>query len=516
MGGRQGIRVVGIEEAVTGGGESSSVESLKIGKTTVRGHFTVPSLKGGWKEACCGWPAAATPSPSSPRRGTPRGLGATPPAPLSSSSRLRVVPLDLPAVDGLPEGAESTADVPPEKVGLLKKAFDGLAAPFARFVAEACAAGDGEAVTAAAGFLRKPDWIIPDFAHSWIWPIAEEHKIPYATFLIVPAALVAILGPRRENLTHPRTTAEDYMVQPPWIPFPSNIAYRRRHEAEWMVAAFRANASGVSDMDRFWESEQHPNCRLIIYRTCPEIEPRLFPLLTELFAKPAIPAGLLMFPDTINNDDDASEQSFVPPTIEWLDKQSEKSVIYVALGSEAPLTEDHVRELALGLELANVRFLWALRPPRGDGGSNDGGAAEILPDGFESRVAARGIVCTQWVPQLRVLAHRAVGGFLTHCGWGSTIESFQFGHPLVMLPFIVDQGLIAEAMAARGIGVEVARNDDGLFHRDDVAAAVRRVMVEEEGKVLARKAKELSDIVGDREQQEMYLDELVGYLQLYK
>lgn len=53
MGGRQGIRVVGMEEAVTGGGESSSVESLKIGKTTVRGHFTVPSLKGGgWKEAC--------------------------------------------------------------------------------------------------------------------------------------------------------------------------------------------------------------------------------------------------------------------------------------------------------------------------------------------------------------------------------------------------------------------------------------------------------------------------------
>lgn len=47
MGGRQGIRVVGMEEAVTGGGESSSMESLKIGKTTVRGHFTVPSLRGG-------------------------------------------------------------------------------------------------------------------------------------------------------------------------------------------------------------------------------------------------------------------------------------------------------------------------------------------------------------------------------------------------------------------------------------------------------------------------------------
>nr|XP_015645233.1 UDP-glycosyltransferase 91C1 [Oryza sativa Japonica Group] len=449
---------------------------------------------------------------------TPRNaarLGATPPAPLSSSSRLRVVPLDLPAVDGLPEGAESTADVPPEKVGLLKKAFDGLAAPFARFVAEACAAGDGEAVTAAAGFLRKPDWIIPDFAHSWIWPIAEEHKIPYATFLIVPAALVAILGPRRENLTHPRTTAEDYMVQPPWIPFPSNIAYRRRHEAEWMVAAFRANASGVSDMDRFWESEQHPNCRLIIYRTCPEIEPRLFPLLTKLYTKPAIPSGLLVPPALDDNDIgvyNRSDRSFVA-VMQWLDKQPNKSVIYVSLGTEAPITADHMHELAFGLELAGVRFLWALRRPSGINCHDD----MLLPSGFETRVAARGLVCTEWVPQVRMLAHGAVGVFLTHCGWGSTVESFHYGQPLVMLPFIADQGLIAQAVAATGVGVEVARNyDDGSFYRDDVAAAIQRVMVEEEGKELAHKAIELCGILGDRVQQEMYLYELIGYLQCYK
>mgnify|MGYP003703061959 CR=1 FL=1 len=108
---------------------------------------------------------------------TPRNaarLGAIPPA---LSAHLRVVPLDLPAVDGLPEGAESTADAPPEKVGLLKKAFDGLAAPFAGFVAEACAAGHGESTPTAAGFSRKPDWIILDFAQNWVWPIAEEHKV---------------------------------------------------------------------------------------------------------------------------------------------------------------------------------------------------------------------------------------------------------------------------------------------------------------------------------------------------
>uniref|UniRef100_A0A0D9WWL3 Uncharacterized protein n=1 Tax=Leersia perrieri TaxID=77586 RepID=A0A0D9WWL3_9ORYZ len=436
---------------------------------------------------------------------TPRNaarLGAIPPELLA---RLRIVSLDLPAVDGLPNGAESTADVPQEKIGLLKKAFDGLAVPFAGLIADICTnAGDGDAAINATGFSRKPDWIILDFAQYWIWPIADEHEIPCAMFSIVPATMVAFIGPKSQNSAHPRSKTEDYMVQPPWIPFPANIAYRR-HEAEWIATTFKPNASGVADMNRFWEVER-PQCRLIIYRSCPEVEPQLFPILTDLFAKPAVPAGLLVFPEIPRDAAaacDKSDETFTP-AMEWLDKQPDKSVIYVALGSEAPLTSDHVRELALGLELADVKFIWAFRAP-----SHDGVRMIDLPDGFESRIAARGLVCTKWVPQLRVLAHRAVGGFLTHCGWGSTVESFRFGHPLVMLPFITDQGLIAQAMAARGIGVEVARNyDDGSFHRGDVAAAVRRVMVETDGKTFARNAKELHDVLRDKERQEMYLSEL--------
>ncbi|KAF2921837.1 hypothetical protein DAI22_07g065000 [Oryza sativa Japonica Group] len=462
---------------------------------------------------------------------TPRNvarLGAIPPA---LSAHLRVVPLDLPAVDGLPEGAESTADVPPEKVGLLKKAFDGLAAPFAGFVAEACAAGDGEATTTAAGFSRKPDWIILDFAQNWVWPIAEEHKIPCAMFSIFPAAMVAFVGPRQENLAHPRTKTEHFMVQPPWIPFPSNVAYRRLHGAEWIAAVFRPNASGVSDADRFWEME-HACCRLIIHRSCPEAEPRLFPLLTELFAKPSVPAGLLMPPPPppppagVDDDDDdvSMDDQHIAMAMRWLDEQPERSVIYVALGSEAPLTVGHVRELALGLELAGVRFLWALRAPPPSSVNRDICAADadaadlLLPDGFRSRVAAArgGLVCARWVPQLRILAHRATGGFLTHCGWSSIFESLRFALPLVMLPLFADQGLGVQALPAREIGVEVACDDDGSFRKDAIAAAVRQVMVEEKGKALSRKAEELRDVLGDEGRQEMYLDELVGYLQRYK
>nr|TKW31464.1 hypothetical protein SEVIR_2G108400v2 [Setaria viridis] len=103
---------------------------------------------------------------------TPRNVARLPPVPAAGlSGQVRMVALPLPAVDGLPEGAESTADLPPEKVELLKAAFDGLAAPFADFLAAACSA-DGRS-----GELeRRPDWVVLDFAHHWLCPIADQHQ----------------------------------------------------------------------------------------------------------------------------------------------------------------------------------------------------------------------------------------------------------------------------------------------------------------------------------------------------
>jgi hypothetical protein len=341
-------------------------------------------------------------------------------------------------------------------------------------------------------------------------------------FIIVSGAFLAFAGPQHENEAHRRRTTEDYMVPPPWIPLPSTMAYRR-HEAEWIAAGFRPNASGVSDMDRFWEMERRPCCRLIIVRSCPEAEPPMFPLLARLFAKPVVPAGLLLPNDAAYDeaDDGALNSDGDEPTsvaMRWLDAQPRRSVIYVALGSEAPATAGHVRELARGLELSGARFLWALRPPAGIRP-----AEPLLPDGFEGRVSGRGVVLCGWVPQASVLAHAAVGAFLTHCGWGSMAEGlFRCGLPLVMLPFVLDQCLNARAAAARGLGVEVERDgDDGWFRGEDVAAAVRRVMAvgEEEGEALAlaRNAREAQKaVVGDMARQEGYVDELVEHLQRCK
>nr|CAB3455812.1 unnamed protein product [Digitaria exilis] len=315
---------------------------------------------------------------------TPRNAARLRAVPPELSVRLRVVTLDLPVVEGLPEGAESTADVSPEKVPLLKAAFDCLAAPFSALVGER---GGGEADGV---FDRKPDWIIYDL-------------IPCAMFLILPAALLAYVGPKHENEAHPRRTTEDFMAQPPWIPFPTTTIFHLRHEAMSRASEFQRNASGVADIDRLWKVHHH-SCRLIIHRSCPEAEPWLFPLLSDLFSKPVVPSGLLLPTDIAAGDVTGDDEPF-EAAARWLDGQPRRSVVY---------------------------------------------------------------------------------------------------------------GLIARAMAVRGVGVEVARDGDGSFSGEDVAAAVRRVMVEEEGEELARNAKELQRVVGDRVRDEQYVDELVEYLQRYK
>ena len=195
--------------------------------------------------------------------------------------------------------------------------------------------------------------------------------------------------------------------------------------------------------------------------------------------------------------------------IAWLDAQAaDGSVMYVNFGSIVVMTSEQLVEFAWGLAKSGRHFLWIIRPDlvKGD--------TAVLPPEFSAETVERGLVAS-WCPQQQVLNHPAVGAFLTHAGWSSLMESFLFGHPLVMLPLFADQGLTARVMAARGVGLEVPRDErDGSFGRADLASTVRRVMAreDEEGKALARNAREFQEMLCDRARQEEYVDELVEHL----
>uniref|UniRef100_A0A453Q994 Glycosyltransferase N-terminal domain-containing protein n=1 Tax=Aegilops tauschii subsp. strangulata TaxID=200361 RepID=A0A453Q994_AEGTS len=114
----------------------------------------------------------------------------------------------------------------------------------------------------------------------------------------------------------------------------------------------------------------------------------------------------------------------------WLDKfEDDKSVIYISFGSMAVLQPAHAAALAAALERTGAAFVWAVGP------------AVTLPDGFEERVASggRGMVIRGWAPQVAALRHRAVGWFVTHCGWNSVLESVAAGVTILAWPMTADQ-----------------------------------------------------------------------------
>ncbi|KAJ4968536.1 hypothetical protein NE237_015237 [Protea cynaroides] len=118
--------------------------------------------------------------------------------------------------------------------------------------------------------------------------------------------------------------------------------------------------------------------------------------------------------------------------LKWLDEMEPNSVLYVNFGSVAFMTNQHLIEFAWGLANSKHPFLWIIRPDvvRGD--------SAILPEDFMKETKDRGLLAS-WCPQEQVLSHSSVGGFLTHCGWNSTLESICGGVPTLCWPFFADQ-----------------------------------------------------------------------------
>uniref|UniRef100_A0A5B7AC21 Glycosyltransferase n=1 Tax=Davidia involucrata TaxID=16924 RepID=A0A5B7AC21_DAVIN len=121
--------------------------------------------------------------------------------------------------------------------------------------------------------------------------------------------------------------------------------------------------------------------------------------------------------------------------LKWLDSQEPNSVVYACLGSLSRLTPPQLIELGLGLEASNRPFIWVIR------GRNKSEELEkwILQERYEERTRGRGLLIRGWAPQILILSHPAIGGFLTHCGWNSTLEGVCGGVPVITWPLFAEQ-----------------------------------------------------------------------------
>lgn len=155
--------------------------------------------------------------------------------------------------------------------------------------------------------------------------------------------------------------------------------------------------------------------------------------------------------------------------ITWLDHQKPKSVLYVSFGTVVRLSHEELLEFWYGLVNSSKPFLWVIRQ---DLITKKDGLDQNVPLELELGTKERGFV-VDWAPQEEVLAHPSIGGFLTHSGWNSTLESISEGVPMLCWPCVVDQTVNSRCVSEQWrIGLDM----NGTCDRLVVEKMVRDVM----------------------------------------
>ncbi|KAG6389648.1 hypothetical protein SASPL_151120 [Salvia splendens] len=177
--------------------------------------------------------------------------------------------------------------------------------------------------------------------------------------------------------------------------------------------------------------------------------------------------------------------------LRWLDAQPRKTVVFLCFGRRGLHSAEQLKETAVALERSGHRFLWSVRNPPGKGGG-DPNLEEILPEGFLERTKDRGFVVRSWAPQLEVLGHEAVAGFVTHCGRSSVMEAVASGVAMIAWPLYAEQRMskvfLVEEMKA-ALPLDAA--EGGFVTADELERRVRELMDSNTGREIRRRVAEM-------------------------
>ncbi|KAK6933509.1 UDP-glucuronosyl/UDP-glucosyltransferase [Dillenia turbinata] len=384
------------------------------------------------------------------------------------SHSIQLVELNLPTLPDLPPHYQTTNGLPPHLMPTLREAFDLAEDNFSNIVKS-----------------LNPDLVVYDFIPPWAPAIASSYGIPAVPFITTGAAASCFM-----------CSLSKYT----YFPFPSIYTYDFARES--LSKKVQLLAHGLTDADHVSQCKERSS-KMVLIKSFKEIEGKYINYYSMLTNEKVVPVGPLV--------QDVVEQDKQKDIIQWLDNKEESSVVFVSFGSEYFLTHEELEETAYGLELSKVSFIWVVRFPTGENIKLE----EALPRGFLERVGQTGKVLEGWAPQRYILGHSSVGGFVSHCGWGSTMETMKLGVPIIAMPMHLDQPYNARLIEEVGVGLEPKRDNSGRLQRGEIAKVIREVMVGESGKNIKKKAKELSDTMLKKGEEEIDLvvDELV---QLFK
>uniref|UniRef100_A0A0E0LL52 Malvidin galactosylase UGT88C3 n=1 Tax=Oryza punctata TaxID=4537 RepID=A0A0E0LL52_ORYPU len=320
--------------------------------------------------------------------------------------------------------------------------------------------------------------------------VSRELGVPGYVYFPSSASMLALLlrSPGLDEEVAVEFEEMDGTIHIPGLPpvppsaLPTTMLDRKKSTYDWLISTGRGymNATGF------------------IVNTATELEQSVLAAIADGRCTRGVPAPTVYPIGPV--------LSFPPPPeqphecVRWLDVQPPASVLFVCFGSKGFLPPSKVREIAAALERSGHRFLWVLRGPPVDSrhGQRDPTNAtldELLPEGFLEKTKGRGLVWPTRAPQKEILAHAAVGGFVTHCGWNSILESLWFGVPVLPWPLDAEQHFNAFTLVSHlGVAVplEMDRRRDNFVEAAELERAVSSLLGGgEEGRKAREKAAEM-------------------------
>ncbi|EOY32110.1 UDP-glucosyl transferase 73B3, putative [Theobroma cacao] len=380
---------------------------------------------------------------------------------------------------GLPDGCENISSITSQEMGLkFIKALSLLQQPLQQML-EDC----------------HPNCLVADAMFPWATEVAGKLKIPRLVFHGTSYFALSVFDSLLRYEPQKNITSDYQPFEVPGIPDKIKMT-RLQQPVELRESSVYDEIKKL--MNQAFESEI--TSYGAIMNSFQELEPAYVEHYKKVMRRKTWHIGPLSLCNS--NTDDKAERGNAASvdTIEclrWLDSKKHKSVLYICFGSVSWFSAAQLYEIAMGLEASGQDFIWVVRKV------NNKGKEEWLPEGFEERMEGRGLIIRGWAPQVLILDHETIGGFMTHCGWNSTLESITAGVPMVTWPLSNEQfcneRLVTEILRI-GVGVGAQEwcrwmeDKKFLVIKENITKAVTQLMVGEEANEIRNRASALKEM----------------------
>ncbi|XP_021714519.1 scopoletin glucosyltransferase-like [Chenopodium quinoa] len=334
-------------------------------------------------------------------------------------------------------------------------------------------------------FLEKtrPNCLVADMFFTWATDSAAKFNIPRLVFHGTSYFSLCALEVVRLYEPYMKVTSNDEPFLLPYLPHEIHMTRLQLSADLWKNGGnteYKRRSNAVK--------ESELNCFGVIVNSFYELEPDYADYFRKDLGRRAWHIGpVSLYNRSIEQKSNRGKQASIGEheCLKWLNSKKPDSVIYICFGSTIHLIPPQLHEVAMALEASGQEFIWVVR------NEDDLG-------GFEEKMSGKGLIIRGWAPQVLILEHEAIGAFVTHCGWNSTLEGISAGLPMVTWPMFAEQfyneKLITQVLK---IGVPVGAKKytttpsiEDVIPQKAIAKALQEIMVGDAAEERRCRAKE--------------------------